>query len=170
MSMRTTIALLMIWSAASIALGQSKPLKPIPDREEIIFTPPGFSLVGKPAIAEGDATGTVNLRVVDSVTGKPIFCRVNVVGADGNYYEPAENPLTKYSLTGVWPKWPKGWGNRPGKAPFRYFGRFFYCPGEAEIRVPVGQTRVEVSTTGVVTMWRASLSSRRGRGWAVGWY
>ncbi|NQT12965.1 MAG: CehA/McbA family metallohydrolase, partial [Planctomycetes bacterium] len=43
-----------------------------------------------------------------------------------------------------WPKWPKGWGNRPGKAPFRYFGRFFYCTGEASVDVPAGSVRVEV--------------------------
>jgi hypothetical protein len=51
-------------------------------------------------------------------------CRMNVVGPDGNFYHPAANQLSAYSLTGQWPK--SGKGNREGKAPFRYLGRFFY--------------------------------------------
>ena len=113
--------------------------------EALIFTPPGFDKVGVPAVAEGPQTGRLRITVRDVRTGQPTFCRVNVVGPDGNYYEPKESHLKIYSLTGQWPKWPKGWGNRPGKAPIRYFGRFFYCTGEATIDVPAGSVRIEVS-------------------------
>ena len=37
-----------------------------------------------------------------------------------------------------------GWGNRPGKAPIRYLGRFFYSAGKAAVNVPAGAVRVEV--------------------------
>jgi hypothetical protein len=67
---------------------------------------------------------------------------VNVVGPDGNFYEPAENPLADYSLTGTWPE--RLAGNRPSKAPIRYFGHFFYTPGKFTVRVPAGKSRVEV--------------------------
>ena len=112
--------------------------------EALIFTPPGFDKVGVPAVAEGPQVGRLRITFRDGRTGQPSSCRVNVVGPDGNYYEPAESHLTLYSLTGQWPKWPKGWGNRPGKAPIRYFGRFFYCTGEATVDVPAGSVRIEV--------------------------
>src|SRR5262249_5100961 len=83
------------------------------------------------------------ISVHDQATGKPLFCRINVVGPDGNFYQPRTNYLSQYSLTGQWPQ--KGsWGNRPGKAPFRYVGRFFYSWGDVIVSVPPGTTRVEV--------------------------
>src|SRR5262249_41261988 len=85
--------------------------------------------------------GRVEVTVVDRATGKPTACRVNVVGSDGNFYQPAEDRLSPYSLTGVWPK--TGKGNRPDKAPIRYFGRFFYTTGKATVPVPEGAVRVE---------------------------
>jgi len=112
--------------------------------EKLIFTPPGFDKVGQPAVADKENSGELKIEVVDEATGQPVFCRINVVGPDGNYYEPARNYLTKYSLTGVWPNWPKAWGNRPGKAPVRYFGRYFYSWGKATVKVPPGQVRIEV--------------------------
>lgn len=115
-----------------------------PDDEALIFTPPGFDKVGVPAEADGPDAARLSLTFLDGSTGRPTPCRVNVVGPDGNYYEPASGPLKIHSLTGVWPNWPKGWGNRPGKAPFRYFGRFFYSTGEAVVTVPAGKVRVEV--------------------------
>jgi len=114
-----------------------------PADEALIFTPPGFDKVGVPAVAEGPQAGRLRITVLDARTGKPTFCRVNVIGPDGNYYEPKESHLKIHSLTGQWPKWPKGWGNRPGKAPIRYFGRFFYCTGEATVDVPAGSVRIE---------------------------
>lgn len=110
--------------------------------ERLIFTPAGFDRVGVPQVASGADTGTLRLTVRDRDTGRPIPCRVNVVGPDGNYYEPHQNPLKRHSLTGVWPQ--SGWGNRQSKAPVRYFGRFFYCAGQAEVKVPAGVVRVEV--------------------------
>ena len=80
--------------------------------------------------------------MLDPATGKPTPCRINVVGPDGNFYQPAENPLSLYSLTGEWPK--RGKGNRQGKGPFRYFGRFFYSAGSTTVDVPKGTVRVEV--------------------------
>ena len=115
-----------------------------PADEALIFTPPGFDKVGVPAVAEGAQTGRLKIAVRDNRTGQPTFCCVNVVGPDGNYYEPRESHLKICGLTGQWPKWPKGWGNRPGKAPIRYFGRFFYCTGEATVDVPAGSVRIEV--------------------------
>jgi len=115
-----------------------------PADEALIFTPPGFGKVGVPAVADGPQAGRLRITIRDTRTGQPTFCRVNVVGPDGNYYEPKESHLKIHSLTGQWPKWPKGWGNRPGKAPIRYFGRFFYCSGEATVDVPAGSVRIEV--------------------------
>ena len=138
-----TMVLLACWFVSS-AWGQSVPLNPIADSEEIIFTPADFDKVGDPAIATGETTGSLKIVVRDGRTGEPSYCRVNVVGSDGNFYEPTPNYLSQYSLTGVWPNWPKGWGNRPGKGPFRYFGRFFYSSGESTVTVPAGPVRVEV--------------------------
>jgi hypothetical protein len=47
---------------------------------------------------------------------------VNIVGSDGNYYQPSENPLALWSLEKT--------ANRPGKAPIRYYGWFFYTNGQ----------------------------------------
>ena len=112
------------------------------DDEALIFTPPGFDRPGVPAKATGADVGHVEVVVLDPATGKPTPCRINVVGPDGNFYQPAENPLSLYSLTGEWPK--QGKGNRPGKGPFRYFGRFFYSAGSTTVDVPKGTVRVEV--------------------------
>src|SRR5205823_744856 len=49
---------------------------------------------------------------------------------------PADNSLAPWSLHRT--------GNRPGKGPSRYYGWFFYCSGEATVRVPAGAVRVEV--------------------------
>lgn len=130
------------WREAPVAEYSFKPAGPAD--EALIFTPPGFDKVGVPAVAEGPQAGRLRITIRDARTGQPTFCRVNVVGRDGNYYEPQENYLKIHSLTGQWPKWPKGWGNRPGKAPIRYFGRFFYSTGEATVDVPAGSVRVEV--------------------------
>ncbi len=111
------------------------------DDESLIFTPLGFDHPGSALKAAGADAGHLEIVVLDSSTGKPTPCRVNVVGPDGNFYQPAENSLSLYSLTGEWPK--HGKGNRTGKAPFRYFGRFFYSPGTTLIDVPKGKIRIE---------------------------
>lgn len=116
--------------------------------ESFFFTPPGFEQEGKPLTVSGAATGRVKIVVRDQATGRPTPCRINVVGPDGNFYQPPENHLTKYAISGVWPlpdkKGNKAWGNRPEKAPWRYLGRFFYSTGEAAVDVPAGKVRVEV--------------------------
>lgn len=110
--------------------------------EDYIHTPPGFSEPGKPALATGKDAASLMLKFVDPATEKPTPCRVNVVGPDGQFYQPEKNPLSQYSLTGHWPA--TGKGNRRGKAPVRYFGRFFYSTGATPIKVPPGRSRVEV--------------------------
>ena len=113
-----------------------------PADEAYIFTPPGFNAEGKVAVATGAKTARLNISIVDGATGKPTLCRVNVVGADGNFYQPQDNPLSAYSLNGKWPE--SLAGNRPSKAPIRYFGHFFYTPGTFSVDVPEGQVRIEV--------------------------
>jgi putative membrane-bound dehydrogenase-like protein len=112
------------------------------DDEALIFTPPGFDRPGAAAKATGAEVGQVEVVVLDPATGKSTPCRINVVGPDGNFYQPAENPLSLYSMTGDWPK--RGKGNRQGKGPFRYFGRFFYSAGSTTVDVPKGRVRIEV--------------------------
>ncbi|MFO0945688.1 MAG: CehA/McbA family metallohydrolase [Planctomycetota bacterium] len=114
---------------------------PNPVDEAYIFTPPGRDTAGVLSKVEKGPRGTVRVKIIDAATGKPTFCRVNVVGSDGNFYQPTNNKLATFGMTGEWPK--RGYGNRPGKAPIRYFGRFFYTDGVFEVDVPPGMTRVE---------------------------
>ncbi len=107
-----------------------------PADESYVHTPAGFEHPGKPAAAGGDSVGTLQVTIVDRDTHKPTYCRVNIVGSDGNYYEPKENPLAPWSLHRA--------GNRQGKAPIRYYGWFFYTSGEFRVDVPAGAVRVEV--------------------------
>lgn len=132
-------SLLLLVLAPAAALAQA----PKPEGEPFFFTPPGFTSEGKPVTADDAGTGHVEIVVRDGATRKPTFCRIAVVGPDGNFYQPKENYLTPYALTGEWPN--KGaWGNRRDKAPYRYLGRFFYSWGETTVAVPPGKLRVEV--------------------------
>ena len=136
------IASLLAFAAAAELSGlqqaSKNPLPPDADpaEEAFIQTPAGFSQPGKPAAAPTAESATVRLTVIDDATGRPTFARVNVVGADGNYYEPDAHALAPWSLSRA--------GNRPGKGPIRYYGWFFYCSGDAAVRVPAGAVRVEV--------------------------
>lgn len=123
-------------------LAQSGPVIAVEGSEDLIFTPPGFNKPGMPAWADGDETAELQITVRSDQGDAPLHCRINVVGADGNFYQPAQNHLTRYALTGDWPKEGE-WGNRKGKAPFRYFGRFFYSTGQSTVRVPSGPVRIE---------------------------
>ena len=111
------------------------------DDEALIMTPPGFARPGDAKMASGPDTARLRITVRDRTTGRPTPCRLNVVGPDGHFYQPAVNPLSPYSLTGQWPK--TGKGNREGKAPLRYLGRFFYATGEIDVDVPAGNLRIE---------------------------
>ena len=116
---------------------------PAPEGEASFFVPTGFVHAGEPRTAAEPEAGQVLITVRDATKDQLTPCRINVVGADGNFYQPDENPLTAYSLTGQWPD-PNFKGNRKDKAPYRYLGRFFYSTGEIRVRVPVGVSRIEV--------------------------
>ncbi|HEY5312065.1 MAG TPA: CehA/McbA family metallohydrolase [Pirellulales bacterium] len=112
------------------------PTRVDPALEARLHTPPGFSVAGRPNTTDAGTSALLQVKIVDHATGEPAFCRVNVVGSDGNYYEPQDSLLAPWSLHRA--------GNRLGKGPFRYYGWFFYTPGTWEVRVPAGATRVEV--------------------------
>ncbi|MCI0457651.1 MAG: CehA/McbA family metallohydrolase [Gemmataceae bacterium] len=137
------VPLLALPRFGALPAEQPGPAAAKPEGESYFFTPPGSGHEGKPATASGEQTGRLHIVVRDQSSGKPTFCRLNVVGHDGNYYQPPTNYLSRYALTGEWPK-PGNWGNRAGKAPYRYLGRFFYSWGEATVEVPAGPVRVEV--------------------------
>ncbi|MGE5192243.1 MAG: CehA/McbA family metallohydrolase, partial [Deltaproteobacteria bacterium] len=103
--------------------------------EEEIHRAPGAATAGKPAVRDPTNRGMLRLTILDAATRQPTFARLNVVGADGNYYEPDENPLAPWSLHRL--------GNRLGKGPFRYYGWFFYGGGTLDLHVPPGAVRVE---------------------------
>ncbi len=112
------------------------------DDDAVLFTLAGFSRAGQATLKPPANAGKLKVTVRDARTGAATFCRVNVVGSDGNFYYPKQNYLTPYALAGRWPK--TGLGNREGKAPIRYLGRFFYSWGDFEIDLPPGAARVEV--------------------------
>jgi putative membrane-bound dehydrogenase-like protein len=118
------------------AVGQSRA-----DDEAVIVTPPGFTQPGMARTATGEKTGRLFITMRDRATGNPTPCRLNVVGRDGHFYQPQPSSLSPYSLTGAWPK--TGKGNRAGKGPIRYLGRFFYTTGTVAIAVPAGAVRIE---------------------------
>jgi putative membrane-bound dehydrogenase-like protein len=129
-------AVVLVLAVKLFALGGTRA-----DDESLVFTPPGFEKPGAPATDPGENPSRLEISINDASTGRPTACRVNVVGPDGRFYQPAENSLTPYSLTGEWPK--TGKGNRVGKAPIRYFGRFFYTAGNVTVAVPAGRVRIE---------------------------
>src|SRR3954468_15229922 len=69
------------------------------DDESLVFTPAGFDRPGAPATATPEGSARLKIVVSAGGDGGPTPCRVNVVGADGRFYQPAENPLSPYSLT-----------------------------------------------------------------------
>ena len=137
---RTNVPVLSLTSARR-AEYVAKELQPAD--EALVFTPPGFKRRGRPQsrIRAGRWAGWISLFAIGA-TGNKTPCRVNVVGPDGNYYEPEHNPLKEHSYTAEWPH--AGWGNRALRAPVRYLGRPFYTTGECTVAVPAGKVRVEV--------------------------
>lgn len=137
MIVRSILPLVLLFAASGAAVQEG------PEKEEaVLFTPPGFDTPGEPATAPVRGSGEIDIVVRDASTGAPTFCRMNVVGSDGNFYRPEKNALAEFGFTGNWPK--KGRGNRRGKGPFRYTGWLFYSGGRARVRVPAGDARVEV--------------------------
>jgi putative membrane-bound dehydrogenase-like protein len=149
--------------SAAYAVGTRSEERPVPTAagnevnpvdEARVFTPAGFDRPGQPALADGPDRTTLEITVLDSATRRPTPCRINVVGPDGSFYQPETNSLSMFSLTGIWPtgglsgnpdKRPTtGYGNRLGKPPVRYFGRFFYTTGVCRVGVPPGTVRIEV--------------------------
>ena len=113
------------------------PVAPVdPAAEAVIHTAPGAAVAGEPRVAAGPETALLRLRVIDAATGEPAYCRVNVIGPDGNYYEPESHALAPWGLQRL--------GNRKEKGPFRYYGWYFYCDGDEAVRVPAGECTVEV--------------------------
>src|SRR5438477_10976311 len=78
-----------------------KPKAPVkrPKSESYLFTAAGFTKEGTPVTASGQRTGKVEIVVRDAATGKPTYCRMNVVGPDGNFYKPKPNYLSEYAMT-----------------------------------------------------------------------
>jgi len=106
------------------------------EKENLIHTPVNFDAPGVPKTADEDIFAWLKVTVIDQDTQEIIPCRINLVGVDGNFYEPDDNVLKPWSLHRT--------GNREGKGPFRYYGWFFYTTGEFKARVPAGELRIEI--------------------------
>lgn len=117
---------------------------PSMEGESDFVHPMGFTTEGEARRFADPKGATLRIKVVDQKTGEPTHCRIAVVGPDGNYYLPGADDLSPYVFSGRWPA--EGvWGNRTGKAPYRYLGKFFFSRGESEVAVLPGTVRIEVS-------------------------
>ena len=107
--------------------------------EDFIRTPPGFDKPGQREQALSDSAATLKVKVVDKATGKPTACRINIIGPDGNYYEPKNLPLEPFNSDNAG-------CHRNGEThpPSRYFGWYFYALDEFSVDVPAGEIRIEV--------------------------
>src|SRR5437899_4181 len=99
------VGLLSLFATCAVLTAQGQAPAPAskkpavnPEHEASLFTPSGSNRPGKPVTAAADKTGKIQLTVRDAATDKPTFCRVNVVGPDGNFYQPAKNYLSPYAL------------------------------------------------------------------------
>jgi len=129
--------------SVALPIGNFRAAQVNPADEAYLFTPAGFTEPGTLRTAEGDQVAELRVTIHDAQTQKPTPCRVNIVGADGNYYQPEKNDLAPYGFTGTWPD-EGARGNRLGKGPIRYFGWFFYTSGRFNVKVPAGAVRIEV--------------------------
>src|SRR5262245_17672520 len=103
----------------------------------------GVNTDGTIASVDGSSNGTVTdgsvsgsgglleVRILEA-GGKQVAARVNVMGSNNAYYEPAQadNSLYAYSL--------KRFGFRKDRGPARYWGSFFYTDGKFQVRLPAG--------------------------------
>ena len=117
---------------------------PAAEGEGEFITPAGYVAEGEAKRDAGEASAHLKIIVKDAADGKPTPCRITVVGNDGNYYLPPADDLAPYSFNAQWPA-KDVWGNRPGKAPYRPLGKFFYSRGDSSVAVPPGNVRIEVT-------------------------
>ncbi len=82
----------------------------------------------------GPDAATLQLRIVDGRTGRPVSATVSV---NGGTQEPQEGPYLPYSLR-------RTNGERQGPMRFRELDDYFFTDGSVEVRVPPGQCVVEV--------------------------
>lgn len=130
------LPLIAVWFSLAGIQPESKKQPAAEQVEALIHRRPSAKRMGKPKLADAKNSGVLILNINDAVSKQPVYCRVNVIGSDGHFYEPTDNRLKPWSLHRL--------GNRKGKGPIRYYGWFFYCNGRCEVRVPPGTTRVEV--------------------------
>ena len=109
-----------------------------PEEEAYVHTPAGFQQAGEPRIVDSKdvAKATLRVKVVDADSGELTAARVNIVGPQGNFYEPLENGLAAWSRQHTAANEPHG--------PSRYYGWYFYTLGQFAAQVPVGDIRIEV--------------------------
>lgn len=138
LTLGVTALALVVWIAWHSRAPIAEEPGPVADAE--VHRAPDAARTGMPMLADPATGGQLRLRVfaaTERSEAVPTFARVSVVGADGNFYEPAKNPLAPWSL--------KRLANRVGKGPFRYYGWFFYAsPDEQEIVVPPGDVQIHV--------------------------
>ena len=150
-----------LWRAV-IVVGSTGPGDgALADDEALVITPPGFDRPGVARTASGARTAGGSRSPFE--TAQPIGWHLAGSTSSGQMETSISRPTTgshPIASTGQWPE--TGKGNRPGKGPFRYLGRFFYTTGETEVVVPAGAVRVEVWKGLRVSAARAA--SRGGRG------
>ena len=109
------------------------------EEEAFVHTPTGFERAGEPVrVRRQDAeTATLRVTIVDASSNTPTACRVNVVGPDGNFYEPTEHSLSAWSRQRT--------AESETHGPSRYYGWYFYTLGHFEVVVPAGKVRVQAN-------------------------
>ena len=111
------------------------------DDEAPIFTPPGFDRPALPRSPRATTSlGGDHRPRRRPGAGPPLPHQRD--GPDGMFYQPASEPAL--SLQSYRRVAEDGQGEPAGKAPVRYFGRFFYTTGTVTVTVPAGEVRVEV--------------------------
>ena len=87
-----------------------------------------------PLADPGPDAATLQLRIVDGRTGRPVSATVSINGGER---EPDEGPYLSYSLR-------RTNSERQGPMRFRKIDDYFFTDGSVEVRVPPGQCVVEV--------------------------
>ena len=87
-----------------------------------------------PLADPGPDAATLQLRIVDGRTGRPVSATVSINGGER---EPDEGPYLSYSLR-------RTNSERQGPMRFRKIDDYFFTDGSVEVRVPPGQCEVEV--------------------------